>query len=459
VDFGLHTTGIRLQLEPGTLSGKKLTMIKDDATTRQDNIERQSFTIQYIGSGSAAVLDIGATSLTTTVTSQPSDDLSLLFSNFPTIQELCDFIDADANYTCILTDTLPTRASADLDDVSAQDIKTAAFQTLSDFQALIDALNSGGFGDIIEATKAGVVKVVPNDIPLTFFAGGTEGVLTNTQWNDALTLLETTSLKIVVLLTNEASVHAMGDTRVQSMSNIVNKKRRVQFAGGALGERTVTLDNYLDRAFNLNSNRTALVPFGLMDFNDDGDLVDLPPYIVAAQFAGLQSGLGIPNAITNRFISTQALEFTDDLTISEKRTLLQGGLLFPEVVPGVGIRVVQGITTELGSTKFTDVEISVRLNADEIAETVEEQLELEFVGRVSDIFFLPAIVSRTTSILNNLQRNGLIVGDTENPGFRNVSATLVGDATEITFEASIGLPNNFILINAHLVPFQGTLTA
>lgn len=459
VDYGLHTTGIKLQIEAGTQTGKKLTLVKENSTNRIDNVERNSFTIQYIGTGSAAVMDIDATSLTTTVTGEPTHDLNLLFSNFPTIQELCDFIDTDANYTCIVTDTLATRNSSELDDVSSQDIKTAVYQATSDFQAIIDALNSGAFGDLIIATQAGAAKVVPFDIPFTFFAGGTEGSISNTEWSEALLLLETENLKIVVLLTSEASVHAMGDTHVQTMSNIINKKRRVQFAGGALGERTITLDNYLDRAFNLNSNRTALVPFGLKDFNDAGELVDLDPFLVAAQFAGLQAGLGIPNAVTNRFISTQGLEFTNDLTIAEKRTLLQGGLLFPEIVQGVGIRVVQGLTTELGSTKFTDTEISVRLNADEIAETVEQQLELEFVGRVSNIFFLPLVVSRTESILNNLQRDGLIVGDSENPGFRKITATLVGDATEVSFEASIGLPNNYILISAHLVPFQGTLTA
>jgi len=459
VDFGLHTTGIKLEIEDGTLTGKKLTLEKDGSVNREDNVERNSFTVQYIGAGSAAVMDIGATSLTTTVTGAPSENLNLLFSNFPTLQELCDFIDTDANYTCIVSDTLPTRASSELDDVAAQDIKTAVFQAKSDFQAVIDALNSGGFGDIIEAVQAGAAKVVPTNIPPTFFAGGIEGALTNTEWSEALLLLETVDIKILCLLTSIASVHAMGDTHVQTMSGIINKKRRVQFAGGALGERTITLDNYLDRAFNLNSNRTALVPFGLKDFNDDGDLVDLDPFLVAAQFAGLQAGLGIPNAVTNRFISTQGIEFTNDLTIAEQRALLQGGLLFPEVVPGVGIRVVQGLTTELGSTKFTDTEISVRLNADEIAESVEQALGLEFVGRVSDIFFLPAVVSRTQSILNNLQRDGLIVGDTENPGFRNITATLNGDVVEVSFEASIGIPANYILIAAHLVPFQGTLTA
>lgn len=458
-DWGLHTSRTRIQIESGSSFGKKITIEKEGAIVVQDNVERKSLTIQYTGAGSAATVTIDDTSLATTVTGGPGgEDLALLFSNFSTLQTLCDFIDNDPVYTCIIDDVDPNRASADLDDVAAGDIQSSTLQLKSDLQAVIDALNSGGFTDFVVATKSGTPKIVPDNIAFQFLVGGTEGVLTNTEWNDVLVTLESSDVKIFCLLTGDSAVHAMGDTHATTMSNISNKKRRKQFAGGELGEKTTDLSNYLTRAFNLNSDRTSMVPFGLKDFNDAGVLVDLPPYIVAAQFAGLQAGIGVGEAMTHKFIRTQGIEFDEDLQRAEKEILLEGGLLFPEIVEGQGIRVIQGITTWLRDNKFNRVEVSVGQALDEVAETVEQRLDSEFIGQKADNFLLAAVVSRTESVLQTLQDQGIIVGDSENPAFKNVTATLNGDVIEVSFEVSPAIPANFILISVHAVPFSGTVT-
>ncbi len=459
-DWGLHTTFTRISIETGTTVGKKLILEKSGTLIQQDNVERSSFTIQYTGLGTQALYTSDRTTLTTTITGGPGgEDLNLLFTNYPTLQDLCDFIDTQTAYTCIITDTNPSRATNELDDVTIQDILTTTYTAHSDFQAILDTWNNGGFSDEIVATATGTEYVIPSDLAFTFLSGGSEGTLTNTEWALALTLLESADIKIFCLLSSDSGVHAMGDTHAQLMSGITNKKRRRQYAGGALGERTTNLSNYLTRASDLNSSRTSLVPFGITGTDSLGVATTFPPYIVAAQFAGLKAGLGVGEALTHKFITATGTEFSEDLPRAEKESLLEGGLLFPEEAPGdAGIRIVQGVTTWLQNNNFNRVEDSVQEVLDEVAETVEQRLDSEFIGSKADVFLLAAVVSRTESVLQTLANQGIIVGDAETPAFRNVTATLNGDVIEVSFEVSPAIPANFILVSVHAVPFSGTVT-
>lgn len=466
-DYGLHTNNVKVKIEAGTITGKKITVQEDSNFIVQDNIERKSFTIQYVGAGSAATMTITATTLTTSVTGGPGgENLSITFANFTTLQQIVDFIDQTAAYTCVLNDTNPSRSPvSQLDFVTAQDIRTTTYVAHADLQAIVDFFNSAA-EPFVDAVKNGAVGTVPVNIGFTFLAGAVEGTINAGAWSNALVTLQQQAIKAFTLLTSDASVHAMGDAHAQLMSGVTGKKERIQIAGGATGEYTSNLSNYTTRALNLNSDRTALTPIGIKDFTiaSEDEVVTIAPYLFAAQLLGMVAGAGIGEPITHKFFRARGLETLSgtktDFTDAEKDTLLTGGLLIPEFVRGRGFRVVQGKTTWLVDSKFSRVEISTRMAADEVARQVRERLE-QLIGSKASPTTLAQVVSATESALIQLARPGveIIVGDDANPAFKNITATLTGDTIQVSFEASPVIPVNFILVTVHAVPFQGTVTA
>ena len=461
-DYGTPANQIKVKIETGTTVGKRVTVTQGDVTQTKDNVERKSFDLQYVGAGSAATVTIDSTSLTTTITGGPGgEDLTLLFADYPTLKEMIDFIDTQATYTASLVDVSSGRATSELDAVSLVDIQTAVVTLKSDLQAIIDVLNSGGFTELVTAAYAAAAtsRIVPDNIPFTFMTGGTTPLPTSTDWANALVELGKKDVKIIVLISGNAGIHAMGDAHAQSLSDILGKRERIQIAGGELGEYTTDLSNYLDRAVALNSDRTVLIPHGIQDIDDDGNTVDIDPKFVACQVAGMMAGAGIGEPLTFKFFKAVGLE--RDFSDPEKIQLANGGLMIAEFVETQGFRWVHSKSTWLIDGKFTRVEPSTRMAADETARSVRVGLEARFTGVKQTPTLLAESVSLTDTILSNLAKPGteIIVGDEDSPPYKNIQSYNIGDALFVSFEASPVVPNNYTLITAHMVPFSGVATA
>ena len=97
--YGLAANQIKAKIETGTTTGKKVTIQygSNDAEVF-DNLALTSFSIQYIGAGSAATMTITPTaaghSLTTSCTGASADNLNLDLNTYASIQALADAINA-----------------------------------------------------------------------------------------------------------------------------------------------------------------------------------------------------------------------------------------------------------------------------------------------------------------------------------------------------------------------------
>lgn len=87
--------------------------------------------IQYVGAGAAATMTIASNSLVTTVDGSGDLNIDLTNDSYDTCTELCTYIDADSDYTCTLS-SAGAIASANLADISAQDIKTGVYASVFD---------------------------------------------------------------------------------------------------------------------------------------------------------------------------------------------------------------------------------------------------------------------------------------------------------------------------------------
>jgi hypothetical protein len=90
--------------------------------------------------------------------------------------------------------------------------------------------------------------------------------------------------------------------------------------------------------------------------------------------------------------------------------------------------------------------------------TVRESLE-PLPGTTAGPQLIALAISRTESTLKRRAAEGIIVGDAENPAFKNIQAFIDGDVLSVSFEASPAIPANYILLTAHLVPYTSNTAA
>lgn len=485
-DYGAYTARTSISVStPGVGVGKNISAVLDSFRVDGFNIGYGALKILYTGTGSAATASVTPTGITSSITGAPADNLALLFADYPTLDALVNAMNATGKYTASIVyssgvtlnvdaNGLPSSyrdapvASTILDVQTIADIKTAAVTFRADVQAATDWINQTA-GFLMTAVRTPGTQSLANTTGAVQLTGGTNGgsVITS-DWQACLTSLQNVEAHLIVALTPDASVHSMVQTHVNLMSVVqqgYGRRERIAIVGGAWGENPTSTVNASTRAAAFQDSRVVVVAPGIMDFNPTtGALVQVPPYQLAAQIAGLIGGQPVASAITRRYVRAQGIENASQfpiaqLTQSERESWLLSGVCVLESVPGRGIRVVQGVTTWTGDFNYVRREISVRRAADWVARSVREECDSLLVGQSGSPALLNRSIVVVSGVLRRLTLDGVIVGGPNSPSFRNIIASLQGDVLRIDFECSPAIPANYVLITAHMVPFSGTVTA
>lgn len=455
-DFGLYTNGIKVKIEAGSEKGKKLTTQFGNGYYSKDNVFRDAFSVVYGGAELTATMSVTGTTVTLNApAATPVATIDL--ASFKTIQQLVDRINIVPGFTASVLDGNGEKPAYNgLDYVTAQSVKTTTYTATANLQAIVDWLNGVGEG-YVTATRKAAVGTVPANVDWTYLTGGSDGVVTNTEWGDAFSTLQTEDVQWVVPLSSEPAIHAMADTHVAYMSNVARMERRA-FVGMAAGTSDV---NAILAAKAINSDRTALVHMGAYDYDQAGDLVLMPPYIVAALLGGAFAGVNPGTALTNKALKVRGLE-RKLRNPTDTDALIDGGVLCLEDTKK-GYKVVKSISTWLSNDNYNRVEISTGAAVDFVARNVREALS-DFIGTRGNPDTLVLAVERVKSTLKELARPepmgpGVIVGDEINPAFRNITAEIEGDVMRVEFECSPVIPINYIPVVIHAVPWSGKISS
>ena len=449
-DYGLSTQQIKVKIESGTLSGKKLsTQLGNDFYT-QDNVARDVFSIQYTGSSPTATLTVTTNTVTfTNADVQEVIDLAV----YNTVQKCVDRLNAITGVFAVVLNGQGEKITlGGLDSITTQDV-SLPYTVTADLQAIIDWFNgiSEGF---VNATRFPGAGTLPDNMDFTYLGGGINGITTNQSWADAFTTLQTEDVQWVVPINSTAAIHAMADSHCSYMSNIARLERRA-LVGGAQGQ---TQTDVKAAALALNSDRTSVCYPGYYDYDAQGNLVLYPSYMTAALVGAAFAGSNPGTALTNKSIKVRGLELklrnptdTDDL--------IKAGVLCVEETTR-GFKVVKSISTWLNNANYNRVEVSTGFAMDFVARSVRDALD-DLRGQKGSPISLSEAVSRADSVLRELARPepsgpGVIVGDENNPPFKNITATLNGDVLRVEFQASPVIPINYIPITIHAVPFSGS---
>lgn len=455
-DYGLYTNQIKVKIEAGSTSGKKITTQLGNNYFVQDNIARRDLQIQYTGGQATARMQVNGTTLTLEApNATPVATIDL--ATFPTVQQLVDRINATAGFAASVLDGNGQAATVQaLDFFTNQDVKTAPFTLTANLQAIVDWFNGLSEG-YVTATRVANVGTLPANIAFTYLAGGSDGTITNTQWSNALATLQSIDVQWVVPVSSDPAIAAMVDAHVQFMSTVGKKERRA-ICGTALGTSDAAA---IAAAKVINSDRTSLVHLGYYDYNDAGVLTLYPPYLTAAVIGGAFAGVGPGTPLTNKSLTLRGIERNLRNPIDTDPLILGG--VFAIENTSTGFKVVESISTWLTDDNFYRTEVSTGVAGDYVARNVRNALDV-LRGQKNGPVLLSRAASIAQSALILLAKPeplgpGVIVGDANNPPFRNITASIVNDAVFVSFEAALVIPANYVLISIAAVPFSGSISA
>jgi hypothetical protein len=450
--YGLPANQVKYKIEAGSVSGKKVTIAFGTETEPFDNLQKDSLSIQYTGAGTpCAILVDGLGALTTTVTGGPGgEDLAVSLSDYPTVQALADYINAQAAYEAVVLTDNPGDSTLEIDAFSAADIKAAAGTLVSDLQAIIDALETSGF--VAPSRNAGATAP-PADAAWTYLAGGTNGVTTNTDWQTALDLMQTLGVNIFLPLTPDASLHSMVESHLSYMSGPDGKKERRGFVGGALqtwsneAGRVTAAAALAAAAKVLGSDRIVHAGLGSKHYDPNGKIKLYPAYITAAMYAGIAAG-GYPvQPLTRKYLRILGLEV--DLRNSEITDLINKGIAVPIVddVNEAGYVISRQITTWGKDADLYRIEFSVGQGADYLAAQIRQR-HAQLIGQAGTIDLDATAINVTNGALAQALRAEYI------RAYDAKKTTLRVDGTVryIDYAAEPILPVNFIFSTYYLTP-------
>lgn len=455
-DYGLYTKSIKVKIESGTTVGKKITTQLGNDYYTQDNVARNAFKVRYSGGAASAAMTIGGSTISLQAPSGTSV-LTIDLSEAKTISDVVDRINGVTGFSASVLDGNGGKIAKDgLDYATNADVKTADYTAKADLQAVVDYFNGNGEG-FVSATRVAGVGAVPANIAWTFLAGGSDGVVTNTEWANAFSVLQTADVQWVTPLSPNGAVQAMADAHVAFMSSVGKRERRA-IVGTDLGTSVTAA---CDAAKALNSDRTSLVYQGFYDYDSAGNLTLYPPYVTAAVAAAAFCGSNPGTALTNKAFKFRGLESSPRNPV-DTDVLILGGVMAFENTPQ-GYKCVKSISTWLVNTNYNRVEQSTGVALDFVVRNVRNALDVLRGEKIS-----PLLLSRAVNLakgqLDELARAepagpGVIVGDAQNPAYHGVRATADGDVVRVEFQCSPVIPANYILATVYAVPYSGTASA
>jgi len=450
-DCGLNANNIKVKVETGTNQGKKLTTQVGQSYYTVDNLLLNIMSVRYSGANGTATIAVSNTAVTLIYGVTTVIDLN----SYTTVQALADRINALTGFAATVNAGSADNAALNaLDNVSATDCKTVAYQMTGTLQACIDWFNGIGEG-FVNATRPGAAGLPPANIAFTYLSGGTYPAVINGDWSTALTALQSVDCQWVVPLSGDPSIHAQVDAHVQYMSTAGKQERRA--CVGPVSGTSLAAVQLLPAA--LDSDRTSMVWPGYYDYDVNGTLVLLAPFQTAVLVAAGMAGQAPGNAMTNKSVTARGIELSVR-NPTDTDLLIQAGVCAIERLPNGTFRVVRSVSTWLDTDSFYRVEISCGAAADYVARSVRLALDPLRGGKAG-----PLLLSRAISITETTLRNlalpepigpAAIVGDKNSPAYQGITASIVGDVLNVSFQCSPVIPANFITVTLNLVPYSGT---
>lgn len=379
---------------------------------------------------------------TVTVTAHAA---TLLHSTYSTVQKAEDRLNALDGFTAAASVTNPTSyLMTALDYVTSVNIFNLTPSFKGDLKAVLDAINNGS-GIVTAARATGATSVPTNTTAPVFLAGGIEGVVTITQWQQAFAELKKRRVNIIVPLTNDPAVHALLLSHLVDRAGKLRSEANGYIGIGTAGGAGETKTNIKSQILALQSRHISAISQEIQKFDPDtGEATYYAPWMTAVVAAGMQAGSAIGEPLTYKVpICTDIRQDSSWSTVDDDEEMIDSALMFLEKVDGVGIRWVRSLTTHLADDNVVFSEMS----ANEALNTAVYRFRAALEKRIGK-----RGLSGSTGALKGIASDeaGRLVDDEILVAFRNITIEQIGDVYPVSVEFAPVLPINFIPITVHL---------
>lgn len=457
--------------------------------------------LQVAYKGTTATMTVSTTTFSTTVTGGSGGNLSVALKDYPTINDLANYINAQTGYTAkVGTAVLGQMSSLALDEVTAQGICTDYNQGTTATTNLNGRLK-------VDATKfwqaiaqgSSTVKLNSDPVPNpsnqsgkpsalglpeaqngtvstanpVYLSGGTKGGTTNANITGGIDALQGIVCNFVVPLFSQdasadiiagltessstytiAAINAYVKTHVNAMSTLKQRKNRQGFVS-----IRDTFVNAQAAASNLAAYRCSMTFQDIKRVTAANGIVQFQPWMGAVLAAGMQAA-GFYKGILKKGINCSGLvqgagDFNDQL-LSNMEDALTAGLL-PAKIPddNSGFVWASDQTTYGKDNNFVYNSIQATYVADIVALTTSQRMEKMFVGQsVADISASLALTA-LEAIMDDMRRLKLIAASDDAPrGFKNAKIQISGTAMLVSIEIKLAGLIYFIPISFLVTPVQ-----
>lgn len=344
--------------------------------------------LHYTGSESAATVAITDTKLTLVV---GSDTHELLFSTYKTMAQLVEGINALNITGLAVTTPNPQSSKAPgtiLDRVSAQDIKTAAYDCKMGCYEVLTWLNTESIYITDCTRKTGSAgDVIPVISAKTALTGGTRGFSTNTNFQNGFdSMLNTKVFNIAVLLSEDnqngssmtvATVEAQLKAHVRYKNSFTGRKEVMAFCGFS--------GNFAAQKAYSNSLNDEDIVYLMQDITALGltESQRFAPWAFAVVMAATQLGTNVAENLTYTKLPIDDIHDPVDFDSSKatyRAEASKNGILIAYKDDNGIIRTNVGLTSRVDTENNGYIKIETRESLLTYAYDLRDNL-LKFVGK------------------------------------------------------------------------------
>lgn len=450
-DWGLNCNQLKILIANGTIANsKKISLAYKDKTETVDNIINSALEVQYLGEGVTPVVSVTTDSISFSAmsdvedpeTPEVIDSLTVSFDSFDTLDALVTKINDSDSWSVAVIGNNSEMKSVKLDTVTNLSIAETGTILYANFEAFVTALKSMDFIGSVELLSSTTRTVPDNTDSYLYFTGGSNGLYTVTQWQNALKALETEDVQIIATPSTDSDIHALISSHCTSMSNVINRKERTCILGGIVG---MTDEAAIAEAQGLNNRLVSFCCDNPIKVNlNSGETETLSGAMLGVMLAAMESAMSPNTPLT--FKQLNVLGFTKIRNITNITNLIKAGIMVCNANPEnlAEYICIRALTTFQGDDLINNERSMVR-----------EDL---FMNRDLRAQFKPVIgtagISANAAIQTLVDRakqwalNGYIVPSDNNENVWNIKVRIDGDKVYITYSRYLTAPVNFVFITA-----------
>lgn len=366
-------------------------------------------------------------------------DLDL--STFDTVNEVVDFVNqanTDYHFTANYLAS-KSYSSIALDGFRlAQNIKGVEAIVAANLQELIDTLASS---KVVSLVRVGSIACDDfTNITGTFLLGGTQSSVILSDWTNALELIETSDIQIVVPWSSDVDVHK--EILKHCTKSAVAGSERNAWVGASANQSIIDLKNNWVKA--LNNRNMALVGQSVKVTNPQGIIQTLEPKYLALICASMQAGTPVSTPLTRK--RPDVVDVLGSWIANRDVTDAIKAGICALTSDNQGWRIERSVTTWIKDDNPIYSEVSANESINTSVRDLRNALDI-YIGDRNLNVTSARILGIVSARLDQQVLNGII------KAYKNIVLENIGDTLKVNYTVAAVEPLNFIAITASVSRF------